>query len=144
MGERLSTETLAADPLVFVSEPQNSISPHRTLVHSALLGMMQMRFLCLPWGFKKASGSLAHSSIFLLLRISTDSHSQMLCGHLFSALVLGESSCTSVGTFTAEMSLQILSCSPWEQGQPFLCCLPSYLSPCGLFYKSLVIGLLFS
>lgn len=159
MGERLGIDTLAADPLVFFSEPVTKLKLNLPSHNSCPLcspstgspgELMQMRFYVISWCFKKAYESLAHSSIFLLLRISTDSHSQMLCGHLLPALCSGlgipssdETPCTSGGTSAAEMSLHILSCSLWEQGQLFLCPRPAYLSPCGLFYKSMVTGLLF-
>lgn len=128
MREGLSTCTLAADPMVFFSEPTTKLNlpssnsyPFCFPSTGSQGELMQMRFYALPWCFKKESGSLAHSSLFLLLRISTNSHSQMLCGHLLPALCSGlgspssgETSCTSGGTSAAEMSLQILSCSPWK------------------------------
>lgn len=87
MGRGLSTGILAAVPSALSPKPQTPVSPHRTLVYSALspleprVNVCRRDFMGCP--FKRAPVFLADCCLSLEDRIPTDFHSQMFCGSLF-------------------------------------------------------------
>ena len=60
---------------------------------------MAVNEIFVSWPFKSMLVSLADSCLTLVVRISADFHSQMLCGRLSPALVLG------AGEFGMELRL---------------------------------------
>lgn len=113
-----------AIPAVLSSEPQTQIFPHTILVHSALL-LLELRVSgCkldfVHWPFKRVSVSLEDSCLSLVDIIPTDFQSQILCWHLFPALVIwsGEPGlvlrpfASKGGHPNAELSLRNLSHHP--------------------------------
>ena len=83
---------MVAIPLALSPEQQTPVSPHVTLVHSALPVLEPRVSGCdqdfVHWLFKGMLMSLAVSYLSLAVRIPTNFHSQMLCGCLFLTPVL--------------------------------------------------------
>ena len=103
------------------------------------------------WPFKRTSVFLADSHLSLVERIPADFHSQMLCGHLFPALVFwAREPGLGFRFYTSQMEpLQIRYLSesqplPVGVGHPFSHLHPSYQFQSGIFHTSLVIRLLLS
>ena len=91
VGEGLSTGNLAAVPSALPQNHKPQLSSHdSTPFYLASFGTQgegcKWDFVC--WSFKRAPVSLADSCLLLVGKIPSDSHSQMLCGHLFLAMVL--------------------------------------------------------
>ena len=92
VGEGLSMGILAALPSAFSREPQTLLFPSDTLVCSAFpppelrVSGCERGFVC--GSFKRAPVSVADSHLCLADTIPANFHSQVLCGHLFLALML--------------------------------------------------------
>ena len=92
LGEGLGSEILMTVPSTLSPESQTPVCPYTTLICSTLpplepgMSGCEQGFLC--WPFKRVPGFLVDSHLFLVDRLSTDSHSQMLCGVLFPNLMI--------------------------------------------------------
>ena len=88
----LSTGILVVILSALSPELQNPDSPHATLFFSVLplpesrMSSYEQDFV--HWSFKRVPVSRGDSYLFLENKIPAGFHSQILCGHLFSALVL--------------------------------------------------------
>lgn len=130
MGEGLGTGILVSEPSALSPEPQSHLS-HMSLAHSALppleLRMSDCKQGFCLWALSDGIWSLSYFSFSLADRIPAHFHSQMLCGHLFLALVrwavdprVRVRPCAPQGgAFAAEIFLQILSHHPWGRANPF-------------------------
>ena len=156
-GRRTQHRDPCCCPFSCLSRAKTQVSPHRTFLYteppslhgSSEWGTMN-QILCA--GHLRVPGFTADAHLSLVERIPTDfSQVDILWTSLFGhgglpwrAWHRVEIPHSSRGTFAAEISLRILSCSLLEWEQSFLRLLPSYQSWYGFFSKSLDITLLFS